>query len=78
MEKLGNTSKQLDALFERVSELSKIQRIMICVGVFVVIFVLFEVGVEVDLGFEVETDERSHLRGHVTVFDRKVTVLGGA
>ena len=41
MEKLGNTSKQLDALFERVSELSKIQRIMICVGVFVIIFVLF-------------------------------------
>jgi len=41
MEKLGNTSKQLDRLFERVSELSKIQRIMICVGVFVIIFVLF-------------------------------------
>lgn len=41
MEKLGNTSKQLDKLFERVSELSKIQRIMICVGVFVIIFVLF-------------------------------------
>lgn len=41
MEKLGNTSKQLDALFERVSELSRIQRIMICVGVFVIIFVLF-------------------------------------
>jgi type IV pilus assembly protein PilO len=39
MEKLG--TKQLDALFDRVSELSKIQRIMICVGVFVVIFVLF-------------------------------------
>ena len=48
------------------------------VDVAVVIFVLFEVGVEVDLGLEVETDERSHLRGHVTVFDRKVTVLGGA
>jgi len=41
MDKSGNTSKQLDALFERVSELSKIQRIMICVGVFVIIFVLF-------------------------------------
>jgi len=31
----------MDKLFERVSELSKIQRIMICVGIFVVIFVLF-------------------------------------
>ncbi len=41
MNKSGNTSKQLDALFERVSELSKVQRIMICVGVFVIIFVLF-------------------------------------
>lgn len=41
MEKSGNTSKQLDRLFDRVSELSKIQRIMICVGVFVIIFVLF-------------------------------------
>ena len=39
MDKLG--TKQLDAVFDRVSELSKIQRIMICVGVFVVIFVLF-------------------------------------
>jgi type IV pilus assembly protein PilO len=39
MEKLG--TKQLDAVFDRVSELSKIQRIMICAGVFVVIFVLF-------------------------------------
>lgn len=41
MEKLGITSKQLDAVFDRVSELSKIQRIMICIGVFIVIFVLF-------------------------------------
>jgi type IV pilus assembly protein PilO len=39
MDKLG--TKQLDAVFDRVSELSKIQRIMVCVGVFVVIFVLF-------------------------------------
>jgi type IV pilus assembly protein PilO len=41
MNKIGGTSKQLDALFDRVSELSKIQRILICVGVFAVIFVLF-------------------------------------
>lgn len=41
MTKTGSTSKQLDALFERVSELSKLQRIMICVGAFVIIFVLF-------------------------------------
>jgi len=41
MTKSTGTSKQLDALFDRVSELSKVQRIMICVGVFAVIFVLF-------------------------------------
>ena len=41
MDKSGSTSKQLDALFERVSELSKVQRIMICVGVFVIVFILF-------------------------------------
>ena len=41
MNKTGNTSKKLDALFDRVSELSRVQRILICVGVFVVIFVLF-------------------------------------
>jgi len=41
MEKLGITSKQLDAVFDRVSELSKIQRIMICIGVFIIIFMLF-------------------------------------
>jgi type IV pilus assembly protein PilO len=41
MNKLSVSPKQLDALFDRVSELSKIQRILICVGVFVVIFVLF-------------------------------------
>lgn len=41
MNRSGNTSKSLDALFDRVSELSKIQRILICIGVFVVIFVLF-------------------------------------
>lgn len=41
MNRTGNTSNKLDALFDRVSELSKVQRILICVGVFVVIFVLF-------------------------------------
>jgi len=41
MNKAIGTSKQLDALFDRVSELTKIQRILICVGVFAVIFVLF-------------------------------------
>jgi len=41
MNKTGNTSNKLDALFDRVSDLSKVQRILICVGVFVVIFVLF-------------------------------------
>lgn len=41
MNKSIGTSKQLDALFDRVSELTKIQRILICVGVFAVIFVLF-------------------------------------
>jgi type IV pilus assembly protein PilO len=41
MAKFGSTSKQLDAVFDRVSELSKIQRIMICAGVFIIIFVLF-------------------------------------
>jgi len=40
MAKFGSSSKQLDAVFDRVSELSKIQRIMICVGVFIIIFVL--------------------------------------
>ena len=41
MNKSIGTSKQLDALFDRVSELTKVQRILICVGVFAVIFVLF-------------------------------------
>jgi type IV pilus assembly protein PilO len=41
MTKSGNTARRLDELFDRVSELSKIQRILICAGVFVVIFVLF-------------------------------------
>jgi type IV pilus assembly protein PilO len=41
MDKFGSTSKQLDAVFERVSELSKTQRIMICVGIFILIFILF-------------------------------------
>jgi type IV pilus assembly protein PilO len=41
MDKISGSSKQLDAIFDRVSELSKIQRIMICVGVFAIIFVLF-------------------------------------
>lgn len=41
MKKSIGTSKQLDALFDRVSELTKVQRILICVGVFAVIFVLF-------------------------------------
>jgi type IV pilus assembly protein PilO len=41
MNKATGSSKQLDALFDRVSELSRVQRIMICVGVFVVIFVAF-------------------------------------
>ena len=41
MAKFGSTSKQLDAVFDRVSELSKVQRIMICVGVFIILFVLF-------------------------------------
>jgi len=41
MNKGIGSSKQLDALFDRVSELSKAQRILICVGVFAVIFVLF-------------------------------------
>ncbi|MGD9329739.1 MAG: type 4a pilus biogenesis protein PilO [Desulfobacterales bacterium] len=41
MDKFGNTSKQLDAIFDRVSELSRVQRIMICVGVFLIIFILF-------------------------------------
>lgn len=41
MNRTGNTSNKLDALFDRVSELSRAQRIMICVGVFLVIFVLF-------------------------------------
>jgi type IV pilus assembly protein PilO len=41
MDKIGRMPKQMDAVFDRVSELSKIQRIMICVGVFVIIFVLF-------------------------------------
>ena len=41
MENLGNTSKKLDAVFDRVSELTKIQRILICAGVFVTIFILF-------------------------------------
>lgn len=41
MNKTGNTTKKLDALFDRVSEFSRVQRILICVGVFVVIFVLF-------------------------------------
>ena len=41
MNKAIGSSKQLDALFDRVSEFSKVQRIMICVGVFAVIFVLF-------------------------------------
>ena len=41
MDKTIGPSKQLDALFDRVSGLSKVQRILICVGVFAVIFVLF-------------------------------------
>jgi type IV pilus assembly protein PilO len=41
MNKAIGTSKQIDALFDRVSELTKVQRILICVGVFAVIFVLF-------------------------------------
>ena len=41
MNKSIGTSKQLDALFDRVSELTKVQRILICVSVFAVIFVLF-------------------------------------
>ena len=41
MNKAIGSSKQLDALFDRVSEFSKVQRIMICVGVFAMIFVLF-------------------------------------
>ncbi len=35
------TSKKLDQLFERVEALTKVQRILICVGVFVLIVVLF-------------------------------------
>ena len=41
MGKFGNTSKQLDTVFDRVSELSKVQRIVICVSVFILLFVLF-------------------------------------
>ena len=41
MNKAKGSSRQIDALFERVSEFSKVQRIMICVGVFAVVFVLF-------------------------------------
>ena len=41
MNRTGNTSNKLDALFDRVSDLTRVQRILICVGVFVVIFVLF-------------------------------------
>ena len=41
MNKAIGSSKQLDALFDRVSELPKVQRILICVGVFAIVFVLF-------------------------------------
>lgn len=41
MNKATGSSKQLDALFDRINELSKIQRILVCVGIFAVIFVLF-------------------------------------
>jgi type IV pilus assembly protein PilO len=41
MNKSIGSTKQLDALFDRVSGLSQVQRILICVGVFAVIFVLF-------------------------------------
>ena len=41
MGKFGNTSKQLDAVFDRVSELSKVQRIVICFSVFILLFVVF-------------------------------------
>jgi type IV pilus assembly protein PilO len=41
MAKFGNTLKQLDTVFDRVSELSKVQRIVICVSVFIILFVLF-------------------------------------
>ena len=41
MTKSIGTSKQLDALFDRGSELTKVQSILICVSVFAVIFVLF-------------------------------------
>lgn len=41
MNALGDTTKKLDVLFERVEQLSKPQRIMICVGVFALVLVAF-------------------------------------
>ncbi len=38
---ISATAKKLDQLFERVEALTKIQRILICVGVFVLLIVLF-------------------------------------
>ena len=41
MNALGDTTKKLDVLFERVEQLTRAQRIMICVGVFALVLVAF-------------------------------------